>query len=499
MMEGISSRGRLARRAPEASASSSTSTTRTRSRSTARPRMAFTEDVAQALRGLRLARPARRQRQHRPRRDRCARSATANAEDDRPSIIVVRTTIGYGSPHKAGTSAAHGSPLGAEEVAATKKALGWEWEEPFHEPPEALAHFRDGGRARQRRSQGDWERALRRLGRGESPSSPQQWRHGAARASSRRAGTPDLPTWKAGDKALATRVAGGKAMNAIAEQGAVARRRRRRPLRARPRRSIKAAGDFDGADRRRAQPPLRRPRARHGGDRQRHGATTAASARSSRPSSASPTTCGRRCASRRSTELPVIFVWTHDSIGLGEDGPTHQPIEHCMSLRAMPRHDGDPPRRRQRDGGGLAGDHASTARAPIGLVLCRAEAAGRWTAAARGRRRRRAARTSSPRRPAARRRLILIATGSEVQLAVAGRARSWRREGIPARVVSMPCWEILRASSPRSTATGAAAGGAGRGSPIEAGVDAAAGRNAWATRSGRSASTATAPRRRATS
>jgi transketolase len=86
---------------------------------------------------------------------------SAMAEKRRPTIIIVHTTIGYGSPHKAGTSAAHGSPLGKEEVVLTKRALHWEWDEPFVIPKDALAHFReavDKGKA----SQSEWQ-AIRRL------------------------------------------------------------------------------------------------------------------------------------------------------------------------------------------------------------------------------------------------------------------------------------------------------------------------------------------------
>ncbi len=115
----------------------------------------------------------------------------AAGETAKPTLIIVRTTIGYGSPHKAGTSEAHGSPLGDEEVAATKKALGWEHEEPFYVPPDALEHFRSGGRAREGCAVGVAE-PLRLVGPGES--GPRGGVEQARRPEIfRRAGTPTCP------------------------------------------------------------------------------------------------------------------------------------------------------------------------------------------------------------------------------------------------------------------------------------------------------------------
>ncbi len=133
-------------------------------------------------------------------------------ETRRPSLLVIRTTIGYGSPHKAGTSAAHGSPLGKEEVLLTKKALGWPWEEPFHVPPEALASFRTaidrGGQM-----QAGWDRRFAAWAK-EYPDLAREWRQ-ALSLELPSGWDADLPAWKAGDKE-ATRVAGGMALNAIA-------------------------------------------------------------------------------------------------------------------------------------------------------------------------------------------------------------------------------------------------------------------------------------------
>jgi transketolase len=166
---------------------------------------------------------------------------TAVSQEDRPTIIAVRTTIGYGSPHKAGTSAAHGSPLGAEEVALTKKALGWEWSEPFTEPPDALKQFRTAVE-RGTHLQGEWERRFSGWAAA-FPDLAEEWR------TARKGGLPagwdsGMPSWKVGDS-LATRVASGKAINKIAEHvpwllGGDA------DLSESTKTKIESAGDFDG-------------------------------------------------------------------------------------------------------------------------------------------------------------------------------------------------------------------------------------------------------------
>ncbi len=136
------------------------------------------------------------------------------SQDERPTLIAVRTTIGYGSPHKAGTSAAHGSPLGAEEVALTKKALGWEWTEPFHIPEESLRHFRTAVE-KGIQEQAEWERRFEAFAK-DHPDLAEEWRTQA------KGGLPagwdsELPRWKPGES-LATRVASGKSINAIAKR-----------------------------------------------------------------------------------------------------------------------------------------------------------------------------------------------------------------------------------------------------------------------------------------
>ena len=358
---------------------------------------------------------------------------TATSQTERPTLIRVRTTIGYGSPHKAGTSKAHGSPLGAEEVALTKKALGWEWSEPFFIPPEALAHFR-GAVERGIHAQTEWERRFAEYARA-FPDLAEAWRL------EHRGDLPpgwdgELPTWKPGEM-VATRDASHTSIEAVA---------RRVPwllggdadLSESTKTRIEDGGDFDGSTgagrnvhygvREHAMASIANGMAYHGGVRPLV-ATFFCFSDYMRPAV--------RLAAIN--ELPVIFVWTHDSIALGEDGPTHQPVEHLMSLRAIPH---------------LAvirpGDSNETAAAwraamehrdgPIGLVLTRQKLPTLDRSGARGDLFRGAyvLADASGGKP----RLILIATGSEVSLAVAAR-KTLEGEGIATRVVSMPCWEYF--------------------------------------------------------
>jgi transketolase len=358
---------------------------------------------------------------------------TAVSQEERPTIIAVRTTIGYGSPHKAGTSAAHGSPLGAEEVALTKKALGWEWSEPFTEPPDALKQFRTAVE-RGTHLQGEWERRFSAWAAA-NPDLAEEWR------TARKGGLPagwdsGMPSWKVGES-LATRVAGGKAINKIAERvpwllGGDA------DLSESTKTKIESAGDFDGQTgdgnnihygvREHAMAAIGNGLCYHGGVRP-FVATFFCFSDYMRPAI-------RLAALNR---LPTIFVWTHDSIGLGEDGPTHQAVEQLMSLRVMPFMTVIRP-----------GDANETAEAwkaimehrdgAIGLVLCRQNLPVLDRSGARGDLSRGAyvlaeASGGAPK-------VILIATGSELHLAVEGRQKL-EAEGIPARVVSMPCWEFF--------------------------------------------------------
>ncbi|MGH9367024.1 MAG: transketolase [Thermoanaerobaculia bacterium] len=358
---------------------------------------------------------------------------TATSQTERPTLIRVRTTIGYGSPHKAGTSKAHGSPLGAEEVALTKKALGWEWTEPFFLPPEALAHFRQAV-SRGIHAQAEWERRFAEYAKA-FPELAQQWRI------ERKGELPEgwdtaLPSWKAGES-VATRDASHAAINAIAPRvpwllGGDA------DLSESTKTRIEEASDLDGQTgsgrnihygvREHAMASIANGMAYHGGVRPLV-ATFFCFSDYMRPAV--------RLAAVN--ELPVIFVWTHDSIGLGEDGPTHQAVEHLMSLRAMPHlaiirsADANETAAAWR----AAMEHRQGA---VGLVLTRQKLPVLDRSGARGDLSRGAyvLAESSGGKP----RVILIATGSEVSLAVAAR-KSLQAEGIATRVVSMPCWEFF--------------------------------------------------------
>ncbi len=359
----------------------------------------------------------------------------AIAETGRPTLIVVSTTIGYGSPHKAGTSEAHGSPLGADEVVLTKKALGWEHEEPFFVPPDALAHFRTAiERGYERQSQ--WQKRFDAWAR-ESPDLAEEWRRGLS-GELPPGWDADLPKWKAGEKE-ATRAAAGKALNAIAERvpsllGGDA------DLSVSTSTKLKGEEDFDGSTgagrnihfgvREHAMAGIGNGMAYHGGVRP-YVATFFCFSDYMRPS----------VRLSAVSELPVVFVWTHDSVGLGEDGPTHQPIEHLASLRAMPGftliRPGDA--NEATEAWRVAMEHRE---GPVGLVLSRQKLPvidrGKYAPAsglARGAYVLAEAGGGAPR-------LLLVASGSEVALALEAREKL-EGEGIPTRVVSMPSWELF--------------------------------------------------------
>jgi transketolase len=377
----------------------------------------------------------------------------ARAETTRPSLILVRTHIGYGSPHKQDTFKAHGSPLGADEVRLTKQKLGWPTEPPFLIPESALAHFRKAVE-RGARDQATWndrmdahERAfpevaqeLRRSMRGElSPG----W-------------DADIPIFAADAKGVATRVAAGKVMNAIAARlpaltGGSA------DLDPSTYTVLQGLGDF--------HPPRgddndtqgsagggwsRAGRNMHFGVREHamgaivnglavhgaivpYGSTFLIFSDYMRPAI-------RLAALMR---LHVVYVFTHDSIALGEDGPTHQPVEHLAALRAIPELTVIRP-----------GDANETAVAwrvaletrdrPVALVLTRqaVPTLDRSRYAAADGLRRGAYVLSDP--PDGEPELILIATGSEVGLIVAA-AERLQAQGVAVRCVSMPSWELFDA------------------------------------------------------
>ena len=358
---------------------------------------AFTEDVARAVRRVRLAHPAGRGRQRR-RGDRRAPSTPPRRTTGRRSSPSGRTSA-TARPNKQDTQKAHGAPLGPDEVRLTKEAYGWDPDKTFFVPDEARGAVPPGGRP--------GPEAGRGLGVARStayadafPAEAAELKRRRRRPARRRLGRrpPDLrdrhrgrdPQREPGRDPGAGR-AGAGAVRRLGGPVRVQPDRRQgerpRPLRGRP----------PGA-----QPAVRRPRARHG----RRSSTASTYHGGFLPYGATFLTFSdyMRGAVRLAalSELHVIYVWTHDSVGLGEDGPTHQPVEHYAALRAIPNlwfvRPGDANETVGRVGarGGAAGDR----RRAVGPGGARADApeaadaAGHEGAGARGRaaRRLRAAR-----------------------------------------------------------------------------------------------------------
>ncbi|HJR53824.1 MAG TPA: transketolase [Gemmatimonadota bacterium] len=363
--------------------------------------------------------------------------AAARADTARPSLIVVHTTIGYGSPNKANTSKAHGSPLGEEEVALTKGALGWPYpNRTFYVPAEVREHMDASKRGREAHSK--WSE-LQAGWASEHEELAEEWRLSWANELPPE-WDAELPTWKAGEK-LATRNAAGDTLRAIAETvpwliGGDA------DLAESTMNLIEGAGAFNGQTgegrnfhygvREHGMGSITNGMAYHGGVRP-FCATFFVFSDYMRP------------AVRLSAlaELPVVYQWTHDSIGLGEDGPTHQPVEHLASLRAMPNftlfRPADAAEATESWRFAMTNVHGPTAivcsrqKLPVldREMLAGAEGTLRGAyvlADAEG---------SEPD-------AILIATGSEVEKALEARAML-AEEGLDARVVSMPSWEVFAA------------------------------------------------------
>jgi transketolase len=363
--------------------------------------------------------------------------ADACAETGKPSLIKIRTIIGYGSPNKAGTADCHGSPLGKEELKLTKEALGWPSDLLFAVPERvrgqyaAVATRGAATRARWLGGFADFEKA--------HPELAVQWKE--AMAGQPPEGWKDkLPVFAAGES-VATRSASGKVLNALAGIlptliGGSA------DLAPSNNTYLAGLGDFQAGTpggrnlrfgvREHAMGGILNGMAAHGGFFP-FGGTFFVFSDYMRPAV--------RLAAL--SHLPVTYVFTHDSIGLGEDGPTHQPVEHLASLRAMP-----------------------------GLVVIRPcdgnETAVAWQAALERRdgptalvltrqnlpvidRTKMASAESLLRggyvledAPSGRPDVILIATGSEVEIALDA-AATLSNEGVAVRVVALPSWELFEA------------------------------------------------------
>lgn len=365
---------------------------------------------------------------------------TARDETDRPSLIAVRTHIGYGSPHKQDSAAAHGEPLGVDEVCLTKERLGWPTEPAFHIPSEALEHFREAV-TRGKDLQAAWEAKIEAYGKaypdlaaefdritnGELPA---DW-------------DASLPTFTPENGPLATRAASGKCINALAPRlpelmGGSA------DLAPSTQTFMEGVGTFQSNE--------RAGRNMHFGIREHsmgallngmalhhglipYGATFLVFSDYMRPPI--------RLAAMNG--LPVIYVFTHDSIGMGEDGPTHQPVEQLLCLRSIPELFVIRPADANET---VAAWRIAIGRqnGPVALILTRQKLpildldqyqnipdgvsrGGYVLAEADG--------SDAPD-------IILVGTGSEVHLALAAQERL-SGEGIRARVVSLPCWELFAA------------------------------------------------------
>jgi transketolase len=364
--------------------------------------------------------------------------AEAKAIEDRPSLLAVRTHIGYGSPNKQDTAAAHGAPLGADEVRRTKEALGWPTEEPFHVPEAALDHMdalADTG-AEQKAA---WDALLEdyRAAHPERAARYRRWRD-------RDPGDgweEVIPTFDAGQE-LATRKASGLTLNELAPTvgylvGGSA------DLTGSNKTDVPGRTDFQAGRREgryfrfgvreHAMAGTMNGMALHGG-LQPYGGTFLIFSDYLRPS--------LRLSALM--EQPVVYVFTHDSIGLGEDGPTHQPVEHLMALRQIPNLTVVRPAdaNEAAEAWTVAIENTS---GPTALVLTRQKLAvldRSELTAARGLRRGAYVLRPTEGTPD----VILIGTGSEVHPAL-GAAEALAADGIAAQVVSMPSWELFEAQS----------------------------------------------------
>ena len=359
-------------------------------------------------------------------------AVTAARADGRPSLIAVRTHIGFGSPNKQDSQKAHGSPLGADEVRLVKEAYGWDPDQSFVEPPEALAVFRSAikdGEA----LVAEWEARFEAYAEAH-PELAAEFRRRNARDLAP-GWDADLKTYETGSE-VATRNASQDAIQALAGRvpelfggAADLSESNLTDVKGEPDFSAGVAGrNLRFGVREHAMGGVGNGIAYHGGFI---------------PYVATFLTFSdyMRGAVRLSAlaGIHVIDVWTHDSVGLGEDGPTHQPVEHYAALRAIPNlwfvRPGDANETtaawamavERRDG-------------PVALALTRQKlptlpgtAEKARDGVARGGYILREASGGTPS-------IILIGTGSELQLAFAA-AEALEGDGIPARVVSLPCWE----------------------------------------------------------
>ncbi|MBW1996676.1 MAG: transketolase [Deltaproteobacteria bacterium] len=360
----------------------------------------------------------------------------ARKAKDRPSLIAVRTHIGYGSPNKQDTASAHGEPLGPEEVKLTKKNLGWPLEPECYIPQEALNHLRRAVE-RGKQMEEEWRRRFHEYEKA-YPEETSEWKRWV-NMELPKDWDKDIPSFAKNERGMATRIASGSVLNAVA-----------------PRIPNLLGGSADLApsnktaiqDESSFQADCRHGRNFHFGVREHgmgsilngislhgglipYGGTFLIFSDYMRPAI--------RLAAMM--KLKVIYIFTHDSIGLGEDGPTHQPVEQLAALRAIP---------------GLtlirpcdanetaeAWRFALTSKAgPVALVLSRQglPILDRQSLSPASGLQRGGYVLSQERGNSLD--VILIGTGSEVHIAL-GAAKALETKGISVRVVSMPSWELF--------------------------------------------------------
>ncbi|HUU82584.1 MAG TPA: transketolase [Phycisphaerae bacterium] len=359
----------------------------------------------------------------------------AVATADRPSLVVVRSHIGYGSPNKQDTPAAHGSPLGVDEVRATKAVYGWDPGLDFHVSQEVTGHMRDRSVEKGRRLEEEWGGRFEAY-RQEHPDLAARWELMAARDLPP-GWDADLPTFPPDGKGLATRKAGGKVLTAMAAKvpwlfGGSA--------------DLAASNNTLVGDKSAFGPGAYDGRNLYFGIREHAMAAIASGLSLSglRPYTATFLVFSdyMRPSIRLAAMMgqPVIYVFTHDSLGVGEDGPTHQPVEQLAALRAIPHLDVVRPADANETA--CAWRYAlETTDHPVALVLTRQSVPTLDRAAlapAEGLLRGAYVLADCAGRPE----VILIGTGSEVQLCLGARAKL-AGEGVAVRVVSMPCQETF--------------------------------------------------------
>lgn len=357
----------------------------------------------------------------------------AKAQSEKPTLILMRTNIAYGSPNKQDTSDAHGAPLGADEIILTKKNLGWPEDSQFLVPDEAAAKFAEcienGAKA-----EGEWQAKFNDYKKA-FPELTNDWVDGVS-GFLKFGWEKDIPSFKPEDGSMATRAASGKVLNSIAKNlpaliGGSA------DLAPSNKTYLDCShefqkGSYDGRNirfgvREHAMGAVMAGMFLHGGVRP-YGGTFLVFADYMRPAI--------RVAALM--KLPLIYVFTHDSVAVGEDGPTHQPVEHVASLRTIP---------------GLTvirpADASETADAwsialrftdrPTAIILSRQGLPVSDRSMAEGSVRSGAYILKDTKgKPD----VILMASGSEVHLVV-NAAEILAEKGVKARVVSMPSWELF--------------------------------------------------------